>query len=272
MVKLLIQLVLAVFGLVVLALIALAIYVQFTKPPLPAFEQLKIQFHQTENTTLNRWVSIEHIPAELQTMYLSDLNDPAFWQREQPGLLEVVISGTCLLSLWPTTRENPAGFYSRVSTKTPLLVYRYQHNTVMPIDRKGRWFYECILPVDIERQWTKQQIIEANFNLSFYGARLNGLYAASHILFEKEPQQLTTPESAILVAIMRTPVSRHEESAVRTGCTRLQQASIPNAQQHCAELPALAHAVYQRRETYMARPGTASPATPPSIPGIPASP
>ncbi|CAK7068711.1 transglycosylase domain-containing protein [Saezia sanguinis] len=272
MVKLLIQLVLAIFGLVVLALIALAIYVQFTKPPLPAFEQLKNQFHPNENAALNRWVNIEHIPAELQAIYLAETNDPTFWQREQPGLLEVVISGTCLLSLWPTTRENPAGFYSRVSTKTALLVYRYQHNTVMPIDRKGRWFYECILPVDIERQWTKQQIIEASFNLSFYGARLNGLYAASHILFEKEPQQLTTPESAILVAIMRTPVSWHEESAVRIGCTRLEQASIPNAQQHCAELPALAHAVYQRREAYMARPGTASPATPPSIPGIPASP
>lgn len=271
MVKLLIQLVLAVFGLVVLALIALAIYVQFTKPPLPAFEQLKNQFHPNGNAALNRWVSIEYIPAELQAIYLAETNDPTFWQREQPGLLQLAVSGTCLSHLVPLTRQSPTGSYHGASART-LRILRYYHDSAPLTRRWTRAFYECALSADIEHQWTKAQIIEASFNLSFYGPRLNGLYAASHILFEKEPQQLTTPESAILVAIMRTPVSRHEESAVQTGCTRLQQASIPNAQQHCAELPALAHAVYQRREAYRARPGTASPATPPSIPGIPASP
>jgi len=61
---------------------------------------------------------------------------------------------------------------------------------------------------EIERTWTKAQILEAYLNLVVYRGDLTGVRAASQQLFGKAPSGLDARESAILVALLRAPGAR----------------------------------------------------------------
>jgi penicillin-binding protein 1C len=68
---------------------------------------------------------------------------------------------------------------------------------------------------DIERAWTKAQILEAYLNLVAYRGDLRGVRAAAQQLFGKAPSGLDARESAILVALLRAPGARPQVVAQR---------------------------------------------------------
>jgi len=57
----------------------------------------------------------------------------------------------------------------------------------------------------IESRWSKPQILEAYLNLVTFAGELQGVGAASHVLFGKAPHGLSTPESLVLAALLRAP-------------------------------------------------------------------
>jgi len=57
----------------------------------------------------------------------------------------------------------------------------------------------------LERRWSKREILEAYLNLVTYRGELQGIGAASAQLFGKAPHGLTTAESAVLAALVRSP-------------------------------------------------------------------
>jgi penicillin-binding protein 1C len=57
----------------------------------------------------------------------------------------------------------------------------------------------------IEARWTKPQILEAYLNLVTFRGELQGVAAASHVLFGKVPHGLTEPEALVLAALLRAP-------------------------------------------------------------------
>ena len=62
--------------------------------------------------------------------------------------------------------------------------------------------------LQIERQLTKDQIIDLYLELAPYGGNLEGIRAASIAYFGKEPKRLTLAESALLVALPQSPETR----------------------------------------------------------------
>lgn len=58
---------------------------------------------------------------------------------------------------------------------------------------------------EIERIWSKQEILEAYLNLVTFRGELQGVAAASRGLFRKEPSGLTENESLILAVLIRSP-------------------------------------------------------------------
>jgi penicillin-binding protein 1C len=68
---------------------------------------------------------------------------------------------------------------------------------------------------ELERTWTKAQILEAYLNLAAYRGDLTGVRAASQQLFGKVPSGLDARESAILVALLRAPGARPQAVAQR---------------------------------------------------------
>ncbi len=58
---------------------------------------------------------------------------------------------------------------------------------------------------ELEKTWTKPQILEAYFNLTTYRGELQGIAAAAQGLFDKSPNGLDEAESLLLSALLRTP-------------------------------------------------------------------
>jgi penicillin-binding protein 1C len=68
---------------------------------------------------------------------------------------------------------------------------------------------------EIEKLWTKNQILEAYLNLVSYRGELQGIAAASRGIFDKEPGGLDEAETAILAALIRSPNAPPEKVAQR---------------------------------------------------------
>ncbi len=58
---------------------------------------------------------------------------------------------------------------------------------------------------DLERAWTKQQILETYLNTIYFRGELQGIGAASEQLFGKAPHGLSMVESSLLAALIRSP-------------------------------------------------------------------
>jgi len=65
--------------------------------------------------------------------------------------------------------------------------------------------------VKIERRLTKTQILDIYVTLAPFGGNIEGLRAASHLYFQKEPRHLTIPEAATLIAIPQMPEARRPD-------------------------------------------------------------
>ncbi|MFA4941934.1 MAG: transglycosylase domain-containing protein, partial [Patescibacteria group bacterium] len=74
--------------------------------------------------------------------------------------------------------------------------------TKKTIERKVR---EIILTMELERRYTKDQILEWYLNQVPFGPNLYGVQAASKTFFGKEAKDLTISESAVLAAAVQAP-------------------------------------------------------------------
>ncbi len=57
----------------------------------------------------------------------------------------------------------------------------------------------------LEREWTKQQILETYLNTLYFRGEIQGVGAAAEFLFGKSPHGLNATESALLAALIRGP-------------------------------------------------------------------
>jgi penicillin-binding protein 1C len=77
--------------------------------------------------------------------------------------------------------------------------------------------HQMVRAVEIERELSKDQILNLYLALAPYGGNLEGIRSASIAYFGKEPKRLTLAESALLVALPQSPenrrLDRHPEEA-----------------------------------------------------------
>ncbi len=57
----------------------------------------------------------------------------------------------------------------------------------------------------LDRQWSKAEILEAYLNLATFRGELQGIAAASSVLFGKAPHGITDGEAAVLAVLLRAP-------------------------------------------------------------------
>lgn len=68
--------------------------------------------------------------------------------------------------------------------------------------------HQIIYAIELERYYSKDQILEAYFNLAPYGGNLEGVGAASLALFRKTPAELSRYEALALSLIPQSPARR----------------------------------------------------------------
>ena len=66
---------------------------------------------------------------------------------------------------------------------------------------------EIILAINIERSYSKDEILKMYLNLIYLGEGAYGVEAASHIYFDKKAKDLSLPEAAALAGLTKSPSS-----------------------------------------------------------------
>jgi len=72
-------------------------------------------------------------------------------------------------------------------------------------DTVGRKLREMRYALAVEKQLTKDQILERYLNIAPFGHGAFGIYAAAQVYFNKQPKNLTLAEAALLAGLVKAP-------------------------------------------------------------------
>lgn len=70
---------------------------------------------------------------------------------------------------------------------------------------------EIVRALQIERRWSKREILAAYLTMAPYGGNLEGVRAASRAYFQRDPQWLDDAEMALLIALPQAPEARRPD-------------------------------------------------------------
>jgi len=90
-------------------------------------------------------------------------------------------------------------------------------STFDTITRKLR---EWLTAIQIEKTYTKSEILEMYFNISYFGHGAYGIETAAQLYFSKRVKELTLEEAAVLIALLKSwvvydPIKRYNNSLSR---------------------------------------------------------
>ncbi len=84
-----------------------------------------------------------------------------------------------------------------------LFELKYRKETLF--DTIVRKLREWITAVELEKSYTKDEILEMYLNISYFGRGAHGVGVAAQTYFGKRISDLTIPEAAVLVALLKSP-------------------------------------------------------------------
>ncbi|MHB1686075.1 MAG: penicillin-binding protein 1A [Ignavibacteriaceae bacterium] len=78
---------------------------------------------------------------------------------------------------------------------------------------------EWITAVQIEKTFTKREILQLYLNVSYFGKSAYGVESAAHVYFNESGKELTLPQAAMIIALLKSPEYydpvRHVANAVK---------------------------------------------------------
>ncbi|MEG3163718.1 PBP1A family penicillin-binding protein [Sphingomonas sp. PB2P19] len=194
-------------GIGVLMLAGLVIAVYIAKSQLPSFDSLKsspngqmIRVHAADGTVIvslgpsyGEWLPYSEIPQVMRAATIS-VEDRRF--RSHIGIDPVGVARSVKVR-WDRGRFTQGG-----STITQQLARTVFLNNQKKFARK---FQEAILALAIERQFTKDQILELYLNKVYYGGGAYGIDAASRKFFGHGADHLSLAEAAVIAGLVKAP-------------------------------------------------------------------
>lgn len=152
-----------------------------------------IVLYQGFGAQVEGFVPLKEIPADLKNATLA-AEDPKFY--DHPG---ISIEGTARAALVDITHGSTR---EGGSTLTQQLI----KNTLLTQDKTfTRKFKELLLALNLERRYSKDQIMEMYVNDMYYGQGAAGVSAAAKVYFHKDVRQLNLSESALLAGLPLGP-------------------------------------------------------------------
>jgi penicillin-binding protein 1A len=140
------------------------------------------------------FVPIRQIPKVMQDAVLA-IEDAHFYKHSGVNYVSVLRAG---VSNFGESRSGQGG----ASTITMQVARNFYLSTEKTFTRK---IYEMLLALKIERQMSKDQILEVYMNHIALGQRAYGFAAASEIYFGKPLKDITVAEAAMLAGLPKAP-------------------------------------------------------------------
>jgi penicillin-binding protein 1A len=175
-----------------------------------------------------QFVPIAEIPKVMKDAVLA-IEDARFYEHggvDYKGVLRAAL-------------ENLRDAHSQgASTITMQVARNFYLSTEKTLTRK---LYEVLLALNIERQLSKEQILQVYMNQIFLGQRAHGFAAASEIYFGKPLKDITIAEAAMLAGLPKAPsaynpISNPKRSTLRQQyiIDRMLENGFITAQEHKA--------------------------------------
>ena len=139
------------------------------------------------------YVTIDNIPPDLQHAIIA-VEDNRFYEHH--GFDPEGIARASLVNLQYGQIEEGA------STITQQLVKNLFLSQEQTFDRKAE---ELLLALDMEANYTKDEILELYFNTIYFGSNFYGVGDAATGYFGKRPMDLELPEAAMLAGLPNAP-------------------------------------------------------------------
>jgi penicillin-binding protein 1A len=138
------------------------------------------------------WVPISRIPQRVRNAFIAN-EDHNFYQHHG-----VDFAGIARAALADYRHEEFQG----ASTITQQLARALFLSNEVSISRKVQ---EALLAMEIERYYTKDEILERYLNLIYFGASAYGIEAAAHTYFGTSAEHLTIAQAAMLAGLPAAP-------------------------------------------------------------------
>jgi len=182
---------------------------------LPSYQEVRASHVKTDSLLLDRrgevlhelrvdqgrrrldWTSIQHISPALQEAVIQ-AEDKRFYQHR--GVDYRSMGGAMIRGL---TSESLRG----ASTITMQLVSFLDRTLQSKMGKRSVWQKQrqVFEAWEMEKHWSKAEILEAYLNLVSFRGELQGIAAAARGLFGKDPHGLDRSESLILASLIRSP-------------------------------------------------------------------
>ncbi|MCK9409228.1 MAG: PBP1A family penicillin-binding protein [Bacteroidetes bacterium] len=215
------------FGAAGVFVLLMAVYYQYIISGLPSLEELENPkpelatkvysidgevlgtFYSTKNRS---YVTYNQIPQSVIDALISteDKNFYSHWGVTPWRFIRAMVKNLLALRL----KEGA----STITQQLARNLYGFQQADESTFDKATRKFREFFTSVEIEKNFTKKEIIEMYLNEIYFGRSVYGISAAAGIYFGKQVEELTLGESAMLIAILNGPAfydpQRHPERSL----------------------------------------------------------
>lgn len=134
------------------------------------------------------------------------------WGVDVPRFFKAMIKNVFSLSF----KEGASTITQQLSRN----LYNLKSGRENKLDTGVRKIREWITAIQIEKNFTKKEILELYLNVSYFGRSAYGIESAAQVYFNKKGSELSLPESAVFIALLKSPdgydpVRRYERSIDR---------------------------------------------------------
>jgi penicillin-binding protein 1A len=212
-------------GIVIALLVLFSIYIYSGLPSLEELENprpnLASKVYTADGELLGQFFIENRIETDLDSLPPHLINaliateDRRFfdhWGVDLPRFFKAMIKNIFSLSL----REGA----STITQQLTKNLYELKSTGENQLDKAIRKIREWITAIQIEKNFTKEEILELYLNVSYFGKSAYGIEAGAQVYFNKKASELTLPEAAIFIALLKSPrdydpVSYYENALAR---------------------------------------------------------
>lgn len=158
--------------------------------------------------------NIDSLPRHLIQALIAteDRNFYDHWGVDIPRFFKAMIKNVFSLSF----REGASTLTQQLAKN----LYALKGGKENTLDKAVRKIREWISAVQIEKTFTKNEILELYLNVSYFGKSSYGIESASKVYFNKKAKDLTLPEAALFVALLKSsenydPVRKYDNAIQR---------------------------------------------------------
>ncbi len=159
-----------------------------------ALEECSLQNKVTDIRSKENYTHIDEVPEYYKNAIIA-VEDHRYYDH---GAIDIISIGRAILSNIEQRSFREGG--STITQQVAENLYFVGDNN--PIIEKVA---EIFMAMDLEKHYSKDEILELYFNIIYFGEGYYGIYEASNGYYQKEPKDLTLYEATLLAGVPNAP-------------------------------------------------------------------